>query len=697
MGWAAIRPIWVTALITTGASLALQNAQALDALDEIAGGPLGARLTLIASVLLLSFAAWYFPRALLYVAYPTTPPSPERHEPLRRWAPRVLGVLPLLSVALAYGKLAAIGQVVHYLVLAAAFVFFLIRRRRGRPVPPLSVEMPTITFRVSVSLQVLSLLCLVAFLLSKVTLPQFLGPLGIVMLAAAMWISFTSIVLIYPTYRYSFPSGILLLLVLAGVFSYFNDNHQVRQLPGKPVEWRQPFNEHFSGWRALRNAGEEYPIFVVAAEGGGIRAAYWTAAVLSQIEDMNPGFACHLFAISGVSGGSLGGAVFAALVADLLRDGELRCDGSSSPRQTLLTPRAHEVLKQDFLAPTLAGLLFPDVAQRFLPFSQETAGGRLALPDRARYLEESWETAQRRFGQPFQALWQRTDPAQPDPRYQVPALFLNGTWVENGGRVVTTNVDTQDSSAFVRLDDMLGCLGRNIRLSTAAHMSARFTYISPAGTVRVADPQRCQAAEGGPGAALHVVDGGYFENSGAHTASEILEELSWPRSISLIVSNNPDNPNSADARRPSEETAPGVRPFGEILSPILALLNTRSARGYYAESYLAGRSALSLRLQLRNEDTAGRRRGLEPEKASFPLGWTLSPDTELRMVRQASINPKIVEVCRLMPVSPDFPDRCEEVAETIADRCGKSYGPGSARCAELRRELRATRHASPAP
>ena len=66
----------------------------------------------------------------------------------------------------------------------------------------------------------------------------------------------------------------------------------------------------------IYDAGETHPLYIVATEGGGIRAAYWTAAVLGEIQDKNPNFAAHLFAISGVSGGSLGAAVFEALLAE---------------------------------------------------------------------------------------------------------------------------------------------------------------------------------------------------------------------------------------------------------------------------------------------------------------------------------------------------------------------------------------------
>jgi len=59
-----------------------------------------------------------------------------------------------------------------------------------------------------------------------------------------------------------------------------------------------------------------YPVFIVSAEGGGIRAAFWTAGLLCAIQDEEPGFANHVLGISGVSGGSLGAATFAALVAE---------------------------------------------------------------------------------------------------------------------------------------------------------------------------------------------------------------------------------------------------------------------------------------------------------------------------------------------------------------------------------------------
>ena len=115
---------------------------------------------------------------------------------------------------------------------------------------------------------------------------------------------------------------------------------------------------------------------------------------------------------------------------------------------------------------------------------------------------------------------------------EVPSLFLNGTWVDDGERNVTSNlkVETEtDPNQFEDLDDTLNRIGRSIRLSTAAHLSARFTYVSPAATI--GDDDNTQRA----------VDGGYFENSGALTAAEIvrlIDDTLQVRRILVYIQNS---------------------------------------------------------------------------------------------------------------------------------------------------------------
>ena len=60
------------------------------------------------------------------------------------------------------------------------------------------------------------------------------------------------------------------------------------------------------------------PMIFVAASGGGVRAAYWTALALTNIErqiraaPIYPAGCSPIIAISGASGGSLGAAVYTA-------------------------------------------------------------------------------------------------------------------------------------------------------------------------------------------------------------------------------------------------------------------------------------------------------------------------------------------------------------------------------------------------
>ena len=66
----------------------------------------------------------------------------------------------------------------------------------------------------------------------------------------------------------------------------------------------------------IENAGRSapYPIYIVTSDGGGARSSLWTASILGGLTDRQPAFARHVFAISAVSGGSVGAAVYGALL-----------------------------------------------------------------------------------------------------------------------------------------------------------------------------------------------------------------------------------------------------------------------------------------------------------------------------------------------------------------------------------------------
>ena len=116
------------------------------------------------------------------------------------------------------------------------------------------------------------------------------------------------------------------------------------------------------------------PVVVVATAGGGIRAAYWTVTVLGRLNQIG-GFDRHLFAISGVSGGSVGAAVYRAVLADLERGQRPSCANVKDVNHAI-EPCAQKVLEGDLLVPIIAGTLYPDLIQRFWPFGEWSHGLR---------------------------------------------------------------------------------------------------------------------------------------------------------------------------------------------------------------------------------------------------------------------------------------------------------------------------------
>ncbi|PYI93364.1 MAG: hypothetical protein DME97_06415 [Verrucomicrobia bacterium] len=598
-----------------------------------------------ATLVIWATCSWYAARVLLYVDFPNA----ARGGSYSKWAethvPRLLGIAPMLIVgwgfivaAAPYASSSPAKFLMHLLaglcvVLAIVFYVLLILRRRwvgsAQHVKRIR-DLGPATIRAVIIMLLASLILFIVFAINPVTIPQWLGMGTILFLAAACWVSVGSF-LVYLSGRWQFPV-ITVLVVEACLVSPLNDNHIIRTVAredGDRPDVIKSFRQWYDFAEKNDGAGVVHPLYVVATEGGGIRAAYWTATVLGELQDKNPGFASHLFAISGVSGGSLGAVVFNALLAEPTANGKLR-------------EKADAILGQDFLSPALGSMLYPDFIQRFLPFP-------VAYFDRGRALELGWERGweqvmgNNRLAGSFVELW------KPGVREWMPALFLNGTSVEKGHRIITTNLRL--TNVFLDAEDAADTLASgklpatkatcNIPLSTAADMSARFTYVSPAGRFR-----------GG----THVVDGGYFENSGAITALEIVQRIDdWCdhegiRNVDvkvIMISNDPRKPSLsiAPAKPGPESNAPGrTEPvtdrgafLGDVMAPVYALLNTRDARGVYAQKAIRReqrpfKADEPDRLPSDTKDIVYF--GLLDMDVPLPLGWMLSREAAKTMTSQ---------------------------------------------------------------
>ncbi len=432
-------------------------------------------------------------------------------------------------------------------------------------------------------------------------------------------------------------SGLAVWAVLLA-WSGLNENHAIHVSSPATKPQRPQLNVAFIDWynaradrAAFSNAGKPYPVFMVSAAGGGLYAAAFTSATLARLQDQCPAFAQHTFAISGVSGGGLGAALFTTMLGDRKQVAATSLSDLAScatrtfamANQVGLEKEARNFLDWDFLAPIVGAGLFPDFLQRFLPFP-------VAAFDRSRAfeasLDERWRAVQKKdcsgtdcapFARDYLSHWKASGVA--------PALVLNATDVDIGYRTVLAPFIIANAvpAEYTALKNFHQYLDGDVSLGTAVGLTARFPWVMPPATV----------AQTGNKPKMRLLDGGIFENSGVDTISDMLTELRifevdpklrlvdqanlpWVRFHPLIISGYQLN---------RVETATNFR--GEALSPVTAMLSSRVQR--------AGMASYRLFLQ-RGYNCAkrGQSNNCRPEGVRFfvlnhedyriPVGWQLS-------------------------------------------------------------------------
>ena len=513
--------------------------------------------------------------------------------------------------------------------------------------------------------------------LASVAIPQAIGVLGLVAIyvvcLVAACVHFTLL-----TIKQNFPF-IPVALAAAALIAVLdlNDNHDVRELStldrAMPTfDDRRAAGEQFKAWyesRASKIANyEEYPVYVVAAEGGGIYAAYQTAIFLSRLSDYCPAFSDHLFAISSVSGGSIGAAAYAAaLKAEEKNDSKalgnvtaVTADPCPKITEYLLgkkpiprdleapLPMEIELRKtfaNDFLSPLVAGALFTDFTQSFVPYPINSF-------DRARFLEFAFEKSGANYlAKDFRALWA--------PDGSAPALFINATDAGSGRRVlvspfpISTSMNP-DLGSVARYQE----LGRGndgetqqqppaIRLSTAAAISARFPWVTPAATIPVRDLRL------GTDDKLRLVDGGYIDNSGVETALDLIDAIQ-PTINEINAKATSDPSPTIGATEISYKKvrlnlivlSGGGYPvrssfaLGEELEPFRAVLSTRASRAYVAIDRAVQRFGFYPINDAEGQQTGVQIRDLTRSLLNsryypLPLGWQMSNWTRQIIEKQS--------------------------------------------------------------
>jgi hypothetical protein len=444
---------------------------------------------------------------------------------------------------------------------------------------------------------------------------------------------------------------IVVLFILASVLVVLlGDNHSVRRIEAAntvghavdispiPLEAAVRMWMHENGCDGAPSTCPR-PI-IVAAAGGASRAGFFMATIIGYFMQEAPRHGLdpnqvrnRLFAISSVSGGSMGAVMVTAAL-------DAKNDSKDQPciqktvdlwwGQTVNNWRdCFEALTSgDFLTADFFAFAFNDM----LPLG--------LFRDRAAVLEDTWAAR-------YEAVVTRADkPATPPkckgldcpfltlrPRlgHWIPLLVLNGTSEATGGRIVTTTLaknytpaarcptadGTSDCPLFVQADRFHDLLidkvgsdawfgwiggyeryllhdagGDDVRLSTAAHNSARFPLISPPGTVR----NKNQAIVD------RIVDGGYFENYGALGAKELALAVHAVQPelapFVIVISNDPsdlldpsdDSPNAkgellAELSHQVQNARAEVNTtewMTDIAAPVTTIANARTAHGILA-------------------------------------------------------------------------------------------------------------------
>ncbi|QHV97888.1 patatin-like phospholipase family protein [Spirosoma endbachense] len=591
-----------------------------------------------------------------------------------RWTPLALGAIPMLTLMLALSDIKNSG--IHIAILIALFFPYVliayfsqhyVRKSPNAVVKPMDetevqsddrdIQGHSLTELLPIHLSLIAvafLFSLTWFILStwwesNMLISRSIGPVAIVFLGLTVQV-FVASVLIYLDYLFNTP--LTLMIIILAAFLH-NNNHQIRTLDHRNYYSKDRYDslkiaEHFRRWLDYRIdtttvkdsvAGPDtlYPVYLIAAEGGGVRAAHWTASVLAKLQAMDPRFFRHVFAISGASGGSVGASMFTALYRDSLVFSQ---DPYYATHQTssLLT-QTQSILKNDFLSPLVAAFFAPDLVQKFLPLSINSF-------DRAQYLEDSFSSAYYQNVNPggdgpihfnsldsaFTDLWRIKN------TYELPALFLNTTRVETGQKGILTHLQIANNPYFTNIIDVQDTIHQHIPYNTAAFISARFPLVTPPATVRQPnDPSEDWSS---------FVDGGYIDNSALETTMAVLS--------SILNDGNPDDkscppPDAAyrkllskvkfrvifikNSAQSDERNEPQtLKGFYEVTAPAKAFFNSwdnnLSSKYFITREYLKGKSSVSNQVQV---DPQLYILELDRKNGTIPLGWALSPGANARI------------------------------------------------------------------
>lgn len=377
-------------------------------------------------------------------------------------------------------------------------------------------------------------------------------------------------------------------------------------------------------WQSSDNRQE---VTLLAARGGGIYAAYHAAYYLAAVADLDEDAARSLFAVSGISGGSVGAGIFWAIRMSGLCDiGEVSIAGNPVENECHRDAVTF-VLRQDYLSPVLATLFTRDVVDSFVPISilsrQPMDRGSTFEHELARHFdnwvrercreirgdlaafrsEDTRDIALSRCGaddnltpqltsiltRPLTQTWQGM-PHQEERAVGAPLLLFGAVDVNSGElRVMSPLRILGRRQGFLEIQSDDDDYSGDISLVSAMVASARFPFVTPPLRALHAiplDDEEDSDASRGDWEHIQLSDGGFFDSSGLEAIWDILLEIQGseqrPQNIRVIF---------LELSGETEESTGARGAIGAPVSAFLASWRSRLRTTRCRFEHLAGSTA----------------------------------------------------------------------------------------------------------
>ncbi|MCX5042834.1 hypothetical protein OG921_06590 [Aldersonia sp. NBC_00410] len=305
------------------------------------------------------------------------------------------------------------------------------------------------------------------------------------------------------------------------------DLHRIRTIDDENVAvQRHGLAAEFDDW-LVRSSGCDRgidgrtvrPMVLIAASGGGIRAAVWTADTLAQLADTGECGRQVALAASGVSGGSVGLAIVRQTIPASSTGEE------SNNSSDVVRAAARRLAGPDALSVGLAGTLIGDQVAAATGLRAQLHGGLDTWRDRAGLIEEVWDDEIPELADEYSTgvdgptgfIVFNSTAAEVKCRVLISQVELGPE--QSGKGPNCRDVDGAPPSSIDLADSAKDCFPK-MSWSTAAMLSARFPLVTPSGRIVPEHAEgQCDVRS------LQMIDGGYSDGEGLATIADIAPAL----------------------------------------------------------------------------------------------------------------------------------------------------------------------------